>query len=50
MAEIIFTMIFLALNILFWGFILGSLSLLVARADEQSAKYRQRMVSQLVLR
>jgi hypothetical protein len=45
LAEVVFTMIFMALNILLWGFILGSISLLVARSDEQSAKYRQRMVS-----
>jgi len=42
--EVVFTMVFMALNILLWGFILGSISLLVARSDEQSAKYRQRMV------
>lgn len=45
LAEVIFTMVFMALNVLMWGFILGSISLLVARSDEQSAKYRQRMVS-----
>jgi hypothetical protein len=46
MAEVIFTMVYMALNVLLWGFILGSISLLVARSDEQSAKYRQRMVRQ----
>jgi hypothetical protein len=45
MAEVIFCMVYMALNVLLWGFILGSISLLVARSDEQSAKYRQRMVS-----
>jgi hypothetical protein len=44
LAEVIFTMVYLAVNVMLWSFIIGSISLLVARADEDSAKYRHRMV------
>eukprot|EP00775_Hariotina_reticulata_P006155 gene6155-6392_t len=43
LAEVIFTMVYIAVNILLWGFILGSITLLVQRSDEQSYKYRHRM-------
>lgn len=43
MAEVIFTMIYIAINILMWAWLIGSITLLVARGDEQGAKYRHRM-------
>lgn len=43
LAEVIFTMVYIAINILLWAWIIGSISLLVARADEAAAKYRHRM-------
>ncbi|KAF6250783.1 hypothetical protein COO60DRAFT_1567426 [Scenedesmus sp. NREL 46B-D3] len=43
LAEVIFTMVYIALNILLWAWIIGSVVLLVARADESSARYRHRM-------
>eukprot|EP00882_Tetradesmus_deserticola_P002691 GHRQ01002862.1.p1 GENE.GHRQ01002862.1~~GHRQ01002862.1.p1 ORF type:complete len:924 (+),score=556.38 GHRQ01002862.1:315-3086(+) len=42
-AEVIFTMVYIALNILLWAWIIGSVVLLVARGDESSARYRHRM-------
>lgn len=42
-AEVIFSMVYIALNILLWAWIIGSVVLLVARADESSARYRHRM-------
>jgi hypothetical protein len=43
LAEVIFTMVYIAINILLWAWIIGSVVLLVARADESSARYRHRM-------
>jgi hypothetical protein len=43
LAEVIFCMVYIAVNILLWAWIIGSVVLLVARADEASARYRHRM-------
>lgn len=41
--EVVFTMVYIAINILLWAWLIGSVTLLVTRGDDNGAKYRNRM-------
>eukprot|EP00879_Flechtneria_rotunda_P011052 GHRR01011548.1.p1 GENE.GHRR01011548.1~~GHRR01011548.1.p1 ORF type:complete len:827 (+),score=254.22 GHRR01011548.1:335-2815(+) len=44
-AEIVFTIIYVAVNVLVWAYILGTITLLVTKQDEETGRYRARMAA-----
>uniref|UniRef100_A0A383VF86 Cyclic nucleotide-binding domain-containing protein n=1 Tax=Tetradesmus obliquus TaxID=3088 RepID=A0A383VF86_TETOB len=43
--EIVFTIVYVAINVVVWAYVLGTITLLVTKQDEETGQYRQRMAA-----
>eukprot|EP00882_Tetradesmus_deserticola_P017965 GHRQ01019276.1.p1 GENE.GHRQ01019276.1~~GHRQ01019276.1.p1 ORF type:complete len:511 (+),score=215.89 GHRQ01019276.1:178-1533(+) len=41
--EIVYTIVYVAINVVVWAYVLGTITLLVTKQDEETGQYRQRM-------
>jgi hypothetical protein len=46
-AEVVFVIFFVSINLVMWAYILGSITLLVTKGDEDTGRYREKMQSLL---
>ncbi|WIA21138.1 hypothetical protein OEZ85_005449 [Tetradesmus obliquus] len=43
--EILFTILYVGINVVVWAYVLGTITLLVTKQDEETGQYRQRMAA-----